>query len=207
MTEPPKPYPNRPPRIDHESGILCATHKVYSLSCEEYEQMWARADGHCEACGQAIDRTKRDHAIDHDHRYGITAVRGIVCARCNGYLARLETPRFRPTFISGPGRWFRSYFLRAWFMYGSNVGTDLVPVNHSEFRAELRTWSAYNRHLFTRDPKAAVISTDKPSEIAKVLRREMSPQGFAALVRILNREAQTPKRIVDANPAADRPAA
>lgn len=185
------------PKIPHESGILCATHKVYSLTCTEYEELWERAGGCCEACGKEIDRTKRDHAIDHDHHYGLTAVRGIVCVRCNGYLARLETPRLRPTWSDGPGRWFRGYFERAWFMRAHNVAakSERKFVDHARFRAEMREWTAYNRHLFTQDPKAALVPTDSPSEIAAILRDEMSPQAFASLVRILNREAQTPKRM------------
>jgi hypothetical protein len=180
----------------HESGILCNAHKTYSLNCEEYEQLWARSGGNCEACGKAIDRTKRDHAIDHDHRYGNRAVRGIVCSRCNGHLARLETPRLRPIWTQGPGRMFRNYLGRAWFTRHLHEGPTSAReyVDHSEFRAEMREWSECNKHLYAKKPSATVIPTGKPSEIAKILRREMSPQAFAALVRILNREVATPKR-------------
>lgn len=184
------------PASRHVSGVLCKAHKVYSLTCDEYEALWERSGGRCEACGRAFDLAKRDHAIDHDHRYGYKAVRGIVCVRCNGYLARLETPRLHPTFGSGPGRWFADYFRRAWFVrsHHSSPPPTSKLVDHDKFRAEMRDWSAHNKHLFTRDPKATVVPTDKPSEIAKILRAEMSPQAFASLVRILNREAQIPKR-------------
>lgn len=185
----------------HESGILCKAHKVYSLTCGEYDELWERSGGNCEACGRELDLTKRDHAIDHDHRYGNQAIRGIVCTRCNGYLARLETPRVHPAFGSGPGRWFADYFRRAWFVRSHHSDPQTLRlVDHDKFRAEMRDWSAHNRHLFTQDPKAAVVPTDKPSEIAKILRAEMSPQAFGSLVRILNREAQKPKRMGGAQP-------
>lgn len=182
----------------HTSGITCQSHKTYLLSCDEYEQLWARSGGHCEACGRKVDVAGRNYAIDHDHRYGVTAVRGIVCARCNFHLARLETPRFRPTFGHGPGRWFSGYFNRAWFMrQRPSPEPDKHLVDHDEFEEELRVWATYNKHLFTQDARAALVPTDKPSEIAKILRAEMSHQAFASLVRILNSEAQTPKRTND----------
>ncbi|MFE4857330.1 endonuclease domain-containing protein [Streptomyces sp. NPDC056670] len=172
----------------HESGIVCQSHKTYLLSCDEYEQLWERSGGNCEACGRKVDVARRNYAIDHDHRYGVTAVRGIVCARCNYHLARLENPRFRPTFGHGPGRWFSSYFSRAWFMrqhIGPAPEHHKHLVDHEEFEEELRVWTTYNKHLFTRDAKAALVPTDRPAEIARILRSEMSHQAFAALGRVL----------------------
>jgi len=186
--------------LKHASGIDCLAHKVYKLTCEEYEQLWERCGGCCEACGRAIDLSKRDHAIDHDHRYGITAVRGIVCVRCNGYLGRLENPRIHPAFGPGPGRWFAKYFRRAWFTRPCDVQSEEPKreelLDHEQFREEMRDWSAYNKHLFTRDPKAVVVPTDRPSEIVKILRREMSHQAFACMARMLNEEAAIPKLTV-----------
>ena len=198
-----EPAPKR--GVEHASGILCATHKIYSLSCDEYEELWERSGGCCEACGEFLDQRKTrgsvEHAIDHDHRYGHAAVRGIVCLRCNGYLGRLEAPRVRPTFGSGPGRWFADYFRRAWFVRRADAEpAGGQKLDHDRFRTELRDWATYNKHLFTRNPKAAVVPTDSPSEIARILREEMSPQAFASLVRLLDREARKPKRRMD--PAA-----
>jgi len=180
---------------EHSSGIQCATHRVYLLSCGEYEAMWERCGGYCDACGNEIDRTKRDHAIDHDHRYGITAVRGIVCVRCNGYLAALESPP-APAVGVGYRRWFSGYFVRAWFL---DTGRHHPPagkhVDHVQLQEELRDWSLLSRYLFNRDPKAVLVPTDKPSQIVKVLREEMSPQAFARMVKMLTEEAATPKRM------------
>lgn len=180
----------------HGSRISCKAHKVYKLTCDEYDEMWEACGGNCTACGRAIDLTKNDHAIDHDHRYGVTAVRGIVCFPCNQYLWRLENPQFHPAFGRGPGRWFKGYFERAWFMRNrreSKASDDLV--DHEQIRSEMRDWVAHNKALYSANPKAVLVRTDKPSEIAKTLRAEMSPQAFANLVRILNREAETPKKL------------
>lgn len=68
-----------------------------------------------------------------------------------------------------------------------------VPVDRERFRQELREWRTYNKALFSNDPRAALVPTDKPSVIAQILRDEMSPQAFASLVRILNKMGEAPK--------------
>lgn len=171
----------------HESGILCQTHKTYSLTCDDFEALWERSGGRCEACGFEPDRPERGLVIDHDHRYGNTAVRGLICRWCNAILGQLEAPDIHPPFQGGPGRWFYSYFERAWFVRNRRSAFTLeVPVDRKQLREEIRQWRKFNKALFSRDPKAALVPLDKPSVIAEILREEMSHQGFACLVRTLN---------------------
>lgn len=59
----------------------------YGLTLEEFELMWADADGKCEVCRKQLVRGN-SHALDHCHATG--ALRGLLCRSCNlalGYAA------------------------------------------------------------------------------------------------------------------------
>jgi len=92
-------------------------HKIYGMSCEEFEQLLSRAAGRCELCGKAPEEgsIRRILTIDHDHRYGCEAVRGLVCDRCNGHLGEVDRGRRTPL---DPPRTYE-YFLNAWFVQRS----------------------------------------------------------------------------------------
>lgn len=179
----------------HVSGTKCDAHKIYSLSCEDYDALWERSGGVCEACGYEPDRPERGLVIDHDHKYGDAAVRGLLCRWCNTALGKLENPDINPAFGPGPGSWFRSYFRRAWFVRvsESQVGIDVL-VDRERLGQALKTWRTYNKALFSRNPKTALVPLDKPSVTAEILREQMNSQAFSVLVRAVNRLAEEPKR-------------
>lgn len=85
-------------------------HKIYFLSCEDYDSLWERAGGACEICRtpQADVRGGKLY-IDHDHRYGDFAVRGLLCPRCNKLVARVEMTNEWHHEVS-------SYLKNAWFL-------------------------------------------------------------------------------------------
>lgn len=64
----------------------CTTHGFYRLSCENYAELFARADGWCDRCGRGVPLN-----IDHDHSLGMAAVRGMVCHSCNTRLGRVDS--------------------------------------------------------------------------------------------------------------------
>lgn len=179
----------------HESGIDCKTHKVYSLSCDDFEALWERGGGVCETCGFEPTSPQRGLVIDHDHRYGNSAVRGLICRWCNTVLGQLENPDINPAFGRGPGGWFAGYFRRAWFVRNQREPflTD-TRVDRTQLQEELRRWRTYNKALFSSDPKAALVPLDKPSVVAEILREEMSPQAFGALARAVSKLSEAPKR-------------
>ncbi|TGB06535.1 endonuclease domain-containing protein [Streptomyces sp. MZ04] len=183
-------------RPQHSGGIGCPVHQFYSLSCDDYEALWERSGGVCEACGFEPDRPERGLVIDHDHRYGDAAVRGLICRWCNNALGRLENPDVHPAFGPGPGSWFRSYFRRAWFVRTPDRQASVdVLVDRERLGVELREWRKYNKALFSTNPKAAMVPLDKASITAEILREEMSHQAFATLVRTVNKMRETPKSI------------
>lgn len=60
-------------------------HKGYRLSCAEYDDLLAKADGRCMLCTTAAKLN-----IDHDHALGDWAVRGLVCKLCNVHLRYID---------------------------------------------------------------------------------------------------------------------
>lgn len=81
-------------------------HVGYSLTCTEYDTLLTRAQGRCELCGELPSRLQ----IDHDHRLGTWAVRGLLCQACNNRLGHIDS-----------GRWLadspvRAYLKSAWHL-------------------------------------------------------------------------------------------
>lgn len=61
----------------------CATHKVYLLTCAQYEQLREESGDRCQICGFAAERMpQRRLYIDHNY-IAPWAVRGLLCIRCN----------------------------------------------------------------------------------------------------------------------------
>lgn len=184
----------------HESGIKCIAHKTYSLNCDDYETLWERSGGVCEACGYEPESAERGLVIDHDHKYGNAAVRGLICRWCNTALGKLENPDINPAFGPGPGSWFRSYFQRAWFVRTPDPQVGVaVLVDRDQLGPELRKWRNYNKALFSINPMTALVPLDKATVAAEILREQMSPQAFGVLIRTVNKLADSSKRN-DANP-------
>jgi len=107
-------------------------HKIYFLSCEDYDFLWERAGGACEICRtpQADVRGGKLY-IDHDHRYGDFAVRGLLCPKCNKLVARVEKTNEWNHQVS-------VYLQNAWFL----------SVLHARHDARLAT---------ERDRRAAIV--------------------------------------------------
>jgi hypothetical protein len=59
----------------------------YKLTVEEYISLVEYSNNTCYICGSTPYENKKLH-IDHDHKTG--KIRGLLCARCNWYLAKIE---------------------------------------------------------------------------------------------------------------------
>lgn len=79
-------------------GHEACSHASYFLSCDEYEKLLARAKGHCERCGVPATSVpgRGKLVVDHDHRVGQRAVRGLICMRCNSHLRHVDSGLFPP---------------------------------------------------------------------------------------------------------------
>lgn len=68
----------------HPEGKTCHHFAYHGLTCDEYDALRARANGHCEICGIAEEETRRGSlVIDHCMAQGFHAVRGLLCDSCN----------------------------------------------------------------------------------------------------------------------------
>jgi hypothetical protein len=65
-------------------------HRFYYLSCDEYDALWQRAGGCCELCRRPEAEVQGKLGLDHDHRYGDYAVRGLLCQKCNAHMGMVD---------------------------------------------------------------------------------------------------------------------
>lgn len=80
------------PSMYVDAHARCA-HRVYKMTCEEYDALAARANGSCQLCAGPIRRG----LLDHDHSVGRWAIRGLVCSRCNSRLMMVDHGRWERT--------------------------------------------------------------------------------------------------------------
>lgn len=86
-------------------------HLIYKLTCEDYEALIARCGNRCEICGIPGEQAPRNKLfIDHDHRYGLYAIRGLLCARCNILMRDVDRCRRVDDRAT-------AYMANAWFMW------------------------------------------------------------------------------------------
>jgi hypothetical protein len=72
---------------DRITGFKSMIKRTYGLSIDEYNEIVSKSNNTCYICGRKSYSDRRLH-LDHDHKTG--KVRGILCARCNWYLATIE---------------------------------------------------------------------------------------------------------------------
>ncbi len=97
-------------RDENRSGYH--RHRRYSLTCDEFEELWQQAQGRCQICGHLGDsRPDRTLNVDHDSNLDRSAVRGLLCSRCNARLheSRHASPKrdhylANPWYLTAPGR-------------------------------------------------------------------------------------------------------
>lgn len=82
----------RPQAPSRSAGHETCHHRIYSLTCEAYERLLARAGGRCELCAVPASAVYRGKLlIDHEGRIGWHAVRGMVCPKCNAHMRRVDS--------------------------------------------------------------------------------------------------------------------
>jgi hypothetical protein len=121
---------------------MSCTHRVYGMTCEQWEGLRRRAGDLCEMCG------KGDYhplGVDHDHSLftgfpaemgirttGWVAVRGVICPKCNAHMRMIDAG-MRPV----DERTAR-YLANAWHL--TNVPAETFPTPDPEppFRSVVR---------------------------------------------------------------------
>lgn len=77
------------PKHYEPHGVSWCRHKAYALTCEEFDELQAKAQGACARCGGS----DRPLWIDHDHEVGRWAVRGLICPSCNVLMREYDAGR------------------------------------------------------------------------------------------------------------------
>lgn len=89
---------------------------TYGLSADDYDQLFKAQDGKCAICRES---RKTNLAIDHCHK--TEAIRGLLCARCNGQLLA-RGARDRPEVLRRAADYLESY--PAWKVLGPRYTYD-----------------------------------------------------------------------------------
>lgn len=117
---------------DPTPGHETCHHRLYALTCNQFEALLARAAGRCELCCKpAAAEYNGKLVIDHESRIGWEAVRGMLCQKCNAHMRHVdqaERPMDRQVFtyldLSGhfvtPGADFR------WAGVSADVRAELL---------------------------------------------------------------------------------
>lgn len=153
--------------VDH-GGIPCGTHRTYKLGCREFDALLARAAGHCEACGIPTEESGlKQLIIDHDHRYGFEAVRGLICSSCNQKLGSME--HRAPIGERHYTPQFAEYIRKAWFVQRSRLALLLEPDPEAEGCDRVtRSVLSFVRRLTAatgQQPEVTLYRTDAPGAL------------------------------------------
>lgn len=192
-------------------------HTKYWLTCEQYEELLNACDNQCQTCGRpgTENPPHRKLFIDHDYAYGIWAVRGLLCGRCNGKLTYDKpAPEWAADYLADP--WFK----RAFAEMGVSIERQPEPPIGSIFKSPKgptwirteRCWQNESYAVSTRDwygmcrdfspvhlqhikvatyatgPVRIVLDPARPWDIAEALRRHLSPQQRSAVLHFLGRD-------------------
>lgn len=101
--------------MNARNGHETCHHRIYRLTCDEYDELRARAGGCCERCRTPAKETTRGIlVIDHARRHydPDNAVRGLLCDRCNQHLWLVEAGKrtmddATRRYLADP--WYRRY--------------------------------------------------------------------------------------------------
>lgn len=86
-------------------------HKIYKLTCDQFDELWAYTGGFCQICGLPEEDAPRGRlCIDHMGSYGNHVVRGLLCDTCNMLMMRVDTGIER-----APRCEVYDYMSNAWF--------------------------------------------------------------------------------------------
>ena len=75
-------------RYTNGDSYAVRLNRLYGLTVDEYEQMYAEANGCCQVCGISEEEHGKRLAVDHCHSTG--KVRGLLCSKCNTALGQLD---------------------------------------------------------------------------------------------------------------------
>ncbi|MFI9598916.1 endonuclease domain-containing protein [Streptomyces sp. NPDC052043] len=135
-------------------------HRLYGLSCQDYDRLIAHANGACQICGAKPEQTGHGFlVVDHDDTVGQWAVRGLLCQDCNSALPMGAKPAWAADYLARP--WWKLELARLGAsaepapeppigsmvaVHGLNFRRDEDGWKHvAGFGGTPRTWEELNR--------------------------------------------------------------
>ncbi|WP_158101848.1 endonuclease domain-containing protein [Streptomyces swartbergensis] len=185
--------PRRTETRHHPEGSTCHHFTFHRLTCDEYDQLRARAAGRCELCTTPESETGgRRLVVDHfwDAGTEVRFVRGLLCDRCNAVMACFDE---RKAWGVASRQWedaARNYEARS-FQQPTAEAWSLVSEVRKARRARrerMRPTRSEPARLASSDGRldASVrIPLDRPSDAAAALRAAMTADQLAALIAAL----------------------
>lgn len=170
-------------------------HKIYGLSCADYDRLIVHAKGACQICGAKPGQTGHGFlVVDHDATIGQWAVRGMLCSDCNTALACGSSPDWASEYLASP--WWKAELVRIGASEktppeppkGSLVATQILNFKRGDggwenaaagLSGPTRTWEELNRRYGPHNIR--VITPPEVEYPSKLPRAERWAYVFAAL--------------------------
>ncbi|MFJ9037919.1 endonuclease domain-containing protein [Streptomyces sp. NPDC102406] len=163
----------------------------YGLTCDNYDLLVARANGHCELCQTAESRTTRGAlVIDHFAGGDLFFVRGLICDRCNSVMSRHDR---RATW--GPSSLPWADKARRYHLAAFEQPTPEEFKQAEQIIASRKPYAVKDRILTpVKGPKTYYVRLDRSlEEIASKLRHHLTAGERTELAELLAK-ASTPPR-------------
>lgn len=169
-------------------------HRLYGLSCPDYDRLIAHAEGACQICGVKPGQTGHGFlVVDHDDTVGQWAVRGLLCQDCNSALPMGSTPPWASDYLAHP--WWKLELARLGVspepgpeppvgstvaVHGLNFRRETDGWHHvASFGGSPRTWVELNRRYAPH--RIEVIAVLQVDDVSRWPRPERAAYVIAAL--------------------------
>ncbi|MFE6785159.1 endonuclease domain-containing protein [Streptomyces sp. NPDC057680] len=122
----------------HPLGKTCHHFIHHELTCDQYDELRARAGGCCELCGLPEQETGgRRLVVDHFQDGGLRFVRGMICDRCNSTMSCLDgTKPWGPKKIWETAA--RTYEARSWQQPTAEQRSRVEAIREERYAAVAR---------------------------------------------------------------------
>lgn len=171
----------------HPEGKTCHHFAYHGLTCDQYDELLARAKGHCEICGIAQEETPRGQlVVDHFHgQRGASFIRGMLCDYCNG--AVMPCVDGLKVWGASSRKWearARAYEADSW-----QAPSPEALLQMAARREMLPKYAPHRR--FNREKALAITIPARRGvpAMADSLRKWLTPSELAELVGLLSEEA------------------
>lgn len=186
METDPVAKPSRRTQNRHATpGNTCNHFMKYGMTCDDYDRLRTRANGHCELCQTPERETPRKALIiDHFQGAGLFFVRGLICDRCNSVMSRHDrAAAWGPSSLPWAEQ-ARAYHLAA---FERPTADEFERVE--QYIASRRPYEVKSRILPpVKRPKTYYVRLDQPlAEIAAKLRRHLSVEQRSRLIELLSK--------------------